>query len=115
MYKVIPTQPLQLKTYWCADLQVANEIAIELRARYGCEYAIINIPSKRIWSSNKSPSQTFKLASELEFNCSPDALNDALYHVRGNVAKIKDAEEIFCFAADDLLWQTQYFHETTIY
>jgi hypothetical protein len=121
VYKLVPTDSVPLKTYWCADLQVAEEVADELRGRYGCECEIVDVPEKHNWEPEKAVIlkavlsyprrfRSFQLKDDLMFGCSQEQLEDALAHARGNILKIKDSEEIFCFQANDPFWQRQYMY-----
>jgi len=124
MYKIVPTQDLQVKTYWCADLPVAEKVASDLKCRHGFDWKIIDVPQKRVWSSSsqglldaalKWPRQVraFQLNPDLEFGCSQEQLDDALSHARENILKINDKEEIFCFTASDPFWQRQYLYDSS--
>lgn len=107
MYRLELSKSMQLKQYWCADLQVAEQIAAELKTRYGCDCNIVHDPDKQIWTTDKTAPKRFVLEPGLEFDCSEEQLDEALSH-KGNVLKIKDEQEIFCFTPSDTFWQRQY-------
>ncbi len=120
MYRLVPITPLPLKTYWCADLQVAEEVAEEIKTRFGCQCEIVDVPAKQSWTPDDLLEaalfrrvRAFELSGDLRFGCSKEQLEDALCHAKGNILKIKDSQEIFCFKADDPFWQRQYLYDQT--
>lgn len=106
MYKIWPcSDDCQVKTYWCADYATAQQVVEELEERYQTKFTYAYVP-KQTWSSGDEENKIqLQLGPDLWFSCTRSELQDALHHSRGNVVKIGSPNEIFCFAADDILWQ----------
>jgi len=122
VYKLVPTNEVPLKTYWCSDLQVAEEVASEIAGRFGCDCEIVDVPSKHCWVpedlleavfSYPRRVRAFQLKNNLNFGCFQEQLEDALSHANGDILKIKDRQEIFCFQANDPFWQRHYLYDST--
>lgn len=104
MYKITPERDLGLKTYWCTSPELAKQIAVDLGSRFNCDCKIENMPDKKLWESCGDEVRRFNLTGGMEMRCTANEFTDAQAHARNDVLKI-NAEEIFCFPAEDLLWQ----------
>jgi hypothetical protein len=118
VYKLVPTNEVPLKTYWCSDLHVAEKVASEIRGRFECDCEIVDVPNKQTWAPEDLLEtvprcvRAFQLQDNLNFGCFQEQLDDALNHAIGDILKIKDRQEIFCFQANDPFWQRV--HDTAL-
>lgn len=104
MYKITPEHDIGIKTYWCTSSDLAKKIAADLSNRFNCECKIENFPDKKLWQSCNQAEKRYKLTGGVELYCNRHEFADAQAHARNDVLKI-NSSEIFCFAAEDLVWQ----------
>jgi hypothetical protein len=103
MYKVTEMNDFfKLKTYWCTELQIAEEIAKDIEDRFRIRMSITEVPDKDFWTSYANGDMiTLPLKNNINFSCSRNELIDALLHEQNSIAKINAYSEIFCFNTDD--------------